>query len=778
MRDVRRDLTVGAAGQVTLLAALHLTVGLGAAAVAAGLCFGASVVLLLARALPTGSLGLANRITLGRSVLVGGVVALVAAGAVHAATITALASVALVLDLVDGWVARRWGEVTELGARFDMEVDAALILVLSLAAAPTFGWWVLAVGLARYAFGLVALAVPWLRAPTPPSRWRKLVAAVQGVTLTAAVAAVVPETLAGLALATALALLAHSFAGQIGWLWRHRAGRAEVPAARRGGPVLTGVAFVVVWVALLVPARLDRLGFAAFGRIPIEALVVVAVALVLPDRGRRVLAVGAGLLLSASVLLRVLDMGFHNFLDRPFNPITDVGTFGPALGVLSDSIGHGWAVAVAAAAAALAIAVVVLIPWCVLRLTRAAARHRMATGRAVGVLALAWVVCAGLGLQIDPGEPLASSDAAVPVYDHVRDAGVAVEDGHSFSAELRSRRDPQADAPPGSVLSKLRGKDVLLVFVESYGQVAVQGSPIAARDDAALRADTAQLTSAGYGSRSAFLTSPTFGGISWLAHSSIQSGLWIDSQTRYDKLVASRRYTLSDAFRRGGWRTVSDIPSDTGGWPEGKSFYHYDALYNASNTEYRGPQFGYARIPDQYSLAALHAREFAHPHAKPVFAEIDLDSSHTPWAPLPSMVPWAQLGDGSIYRQQLVGQPSRSQVWRNPQHVQANYAQSIRYSLSSLVSYVTTFRDPNLVMVLLGDHQPWNEVSGRNPTHNVPISIISADPAVLGAIDGWRWQPGLLPGPSAPLWRMDAFRDRFLDAYSAAPATVTSHVSH
>jgi hypothetical protein len=74
--------------------------------------------------------------------------------------------------------------------------------------------------------------------------------------------------------------------------------------------------------------------------------------------------------------------------------------------------------------------------------------------------------------------------------------------------------------------------------------------------------------------------------------------------------------------------------------------------------------------------------------------------------------------------------------------------------------------DPNLVLVVLGDHQPHSYVSGTDPGHDVPISVIARDPAVLASIDGWGWQAGLHPAPDAPVWRMDTFRDRFLAAYS------------
>jgi hypothetical protein len=167
-------------------------------------------------------------------------------------------------------------------------------------------------------------------------------------------------------------------------------------------------------------------------------------------------------------------------------------------------------------------------------------------------------------------------------------------------------------------------------------------------------------------------------------------------------------------------------------------------------------------------------RELAHPH-RPVMAEIDLVSSHTPWAPLPHMVPWNRVGNGSVFD----GMPDQGQtpdaVWSSGDKVQAAYGQSIRYSLTALISFVRTFPDPNLVLVVLGDHQPATVVSGSDAAHNVPISIIAHDPDVLARIDSWDWRAGLLPHPGAPTWTMDAFRDRFLSAYGSQPASIASH---
>ncbi|QKG20914.1 CDP-alcohol phosphatidyltransferase family protein [Actinomadura verrucosospora] len=180
------------------------------------------------------ALGPADHVTLARVVLAGCVAALVAERLVHGgpvAVLVALAAAALVLDGVDGQVARRTGTSSGLGARFDMEADALLILVLSVQVATVTGPWALAIGTMRYAFVAAAWAAPWLRAPLPPSFARKAVAVVQGVVLTAAASGAVPFAWA--LVAAALALLAWSFGRDVLALGlRHRRERG-VRGARR-----------------------------------------------------------------------------------------------------------------------------------------------------------------------------------------------------------------------------------------------------------------------------------------------------------------------------------------------------------------------------------------------------------------------------------------------------------------------------------------------------------------------------------------------------------------
>ncbi|MFL6097443.1 MAG: hypothetical protein ACJ71Y_18490, partial [Blastococcus sp.] len=234
--------------------------------------------------------------------------------------------------------------------------------------------------------------------------------------------------------------------------------------------------------------------------------------------------------------------------------------------------------------------------------------------------------------------------------------------------------------------------------------------------------------------------------------------------------VDSSRFTLSDAFKKAGWQTLSDVPSDTKPWAIGHSFYHFDRELNSTNVGYRGPRFSYARIPDQYTWAYFQQHELAEPHA-PLMAEIDFVSSHTPWTPLPRMVPWDQLGTASTFDPMPAQGLMPSVAWRDPETVRPLYEQSIQYSLQALVAWVAGLHDRNLVLVLLGDHQPSARVSGPDANHCVPISVVAADPDVLSRIADWNWDTGLLPDPTAPVWRMDDFRDRFLTVFSNSPAT-------
>jgi phosphatidylglycerophosphate synthase len=770
---------IGLIAQVLLLAVVAGTAGLDAAGWVVGAACAVIMAAALARGLARrhgGRLGPASWLTLARATLAVGVAALAADSFAHdtpVALLVTLAAVALALDAADGWVARRTGTATGLGARFDGEADAFLILALSVYVAPAYGAWVLAIGAARYLFGVGEWLLPWMRAPLPPRRWRRIVAAAQGIVLTVAAAEVLSRALTQALLVAALAALAASVGECVWWLSRHRdAARDQAPAGdvgqRERGPLRTGIAVALtvlallfVWAALVAPSQPSRLTVGAFARLPLELLVVVALAVVLPAIPRRVLAVVGGAVLAVLVVVKVLDLGFITAFDRPFDPVSDSSYVGIGIETLRDAIGRSSANLAVAAIVVLFVGLLALPVLALVRLTRVAATHRGWVLPAAATLGVVWV-----GLRV-LGAPVASTSAAALAVREVQ----AVRSGlHAQEVLAREIPRDRFRATPGHrLLTGLRGKDVLLLFVESYGKVAVQDSSFSPRVDAVLGRGSAQLREGGFSSRSGFLTSSTFGGLSWLAHSTLQSGIRIGTQRGYDQLVKSDRLTLSGAFKRAGWRTVVEDPANKRTWPEGSSFYHYDKVYDRRNVGYRGPGFGLPPMPDQYVLEALHRLELARRHRPPLFAEVDLISSHAPWTRIPRLVPWDDLGDGSIFDRVPAEESTRATLFGDADRARAAYGHSIEYTMSTIISFVQHYGDDRLVVVLLGDHQPATIVSGQGASHDVPISVIAHDPKVMDRIAGWGWQDGLRPSPQAPVWPMNAFRDRFLTAFGSSP---------
>lgn len=694
----------------------------------------------------------ADIVTVSRFVLAGALAVVALSGGPNG-WIGVLAGTALLTDFVDGRLARATGTVTTLGARLDAEADAVLVLVLSAVVASDLGWWVLALGLARYVCGLLFVVVPGLSTPPVRSRpWNRVVAATVGITLAVVAAGPVADVVARTAIVLVAVLLAESFLHETVDRWR----APEPGVSVRVGTV---VAVAACWFALAAPAFVAEGVVPALFRVPLE-MVAVAVLAQVPLRRLRVgLAAVTGALLGVLLLVTVLNRSFVAVFDRDFDPLGDWSLFGSGVDVLGDSIGVGWARAVVVLAGVGVLVVMVGLPIAVVRLVQVARDARPHSVRGAVVFGTVGLLSAAAGA------PVVSTAASAVAVNEVASVRAALADHRAFARSIDD--DPyaaRAASDPQSLVAGLEGKDVLLVFVESYGRVAVQDTSYSRGIGRVLDAGTEQLAAAGYRSRSAFLTSPTFGAGSWLAHATLQSGLWVDSQTNYRQLLDAERLTLTRLFGAAGWETVFDVPADTEDWPEGQAFYGFERYADSRNVGYAGPKLGYAPVPDQYTLAHFRRTFLAPTGRRPVMAEIDLVSSHHPWTPLPRMVPWERVGDGSVFRQPRAQGPSAGSL--DAATVRRMYGESIEYSWQALVSFLTTYPDPDLVLVVVGDHQPHSYVSGEDAGHDVPISVIAQDPAVLRRIAGWEWQRGLRPAPDAPVWPMDTFRDRFLAAFS------------
>jgi hypothetical protein len=544
------------------------------------------------------------------------------------------------------------------------------------------------------------------------------------------------------------------------------AGHVDLPRARTLATwAATTLACLLVLLALLAPDELSRLTPGVFVSVPLEGLLWVSLLLVLPTKARSVAATLLGLALGLLSIVKLLDMGFFAVLARPFDPLLDWKLLDDAMRFLAGAIGAGRAIGSFAVAITLSTALVIFTTRSVQHLSRVVVRHNSAAARSVVVVAVPWLTCAMLAIQIVPGVPIAVEASAAYLHSRAQPTGTGPQDRQPIATEASV--DAFENTPAKDLLAALRGKDVIIAFVESYGRDAVEDPEFAPQVGAVLDAGDRRLHAAGFISRSAFLTSPTAGGGSWLAHGTLLSGLWIDNQQRYDDLEASPRLTLTRAFQRASWRTVGVMPGNDSAWPASGSL-GYDQIYGATDMGYRGPRFSWASMPDQYALSRFEATERSPRGHHPVMAEVTLVSSHAPWEPIPRLVSWSDVGDGSVFNTMAApGDPPEAILTRDPTRVRAAYRASIEYSLNTLISYVETCGDDNLVLVFLGDHQPSPIVTGRGASRDVPISIVARDPSVFERIAPWGWEKGLKPDPQAPVWRMDAFRDRFLTAFGA-----------
>ncbi len=556
--------------------------------------------------------------------------------------------------------------------------------------------------------------------------------------------------------------------------WRTRLIRPTGPSWRTRHPrpalilrrTATTLAALLILTALLLPNTLVALEPSRFARLPVEAIIATVLLLCLPRTARRITAALFGTVLGALTVLNVLDMGFTEYLGRGFNVVLDWGLFDDARSYLADSMGGAAATWATVGAVALVVALLVLMALAAVRLGELLAAHRERAARGALMAATVWMTCAALGVQTF-GVPVATRNASGALEAQAHRVTDTLRDEAAFAKEAKADR---FGATPGAELvPDLRGKDMVFTFIESYGRSAIEDPVTAPGVGRTLDTSTAALAKAGFNARSGWLTSATYGGSSWLGHSTFLSGLWVDDQQRYRTVTASDHLTLTRAFRKtGAWDTVGVMPGVQKAWPEA-DWHGLDTVYDASDLGYEGPKFSWSTMPDQYALEAFQRLEHGRKRDRPLMAEVILTSSHQPWAPVPRMVGWDEVGDGSVYDAIEASGVKASDIITDSTRSKEEYGKSVQYSVTSLTQWLERYGTDDTVLVFLGDHQPLARVSGDHASRDVPVSVVAKDPKVLAAIDDWNWTEGLKPAKDAPVWRMSAFRDRFLTAYGSTP---------
>ncbi|WP_343235690.1 CDP-alcohol phosphatidyltransferase [Streptomyces sp. SID10815] len=547
---------------------------------------------------------------------------------------------------------------------------------------------------------------------------------------------------------------------------KHRWQAAHPRAARALSLALTLTALALVLLALLLPNKREQFHPAVFLRLPVEALLGAAVLIALPRRARTITAALGGAALGALTVLNLTDVEFNQYLGRSFDVVLDWQLLDDARSYLADTLGGAVALLAAVAAVLLVLALLALTALATVRVGNVLGRDRSRATRALLLLSALWMTCSSLNLQVG-GVPVASEHTVAMLRYHEQALRSTLRDERAFA------KTAQADAfgatPGRQLVPDLRGKDMIFTFIESYGRSAIEDPVMAPGVDRTLDASTAALKKAGFRAESGWLTSATYGGGSWLGHSTFMSGLWVDNQNRYRTVTAGDHLTLTEAFRKtGAWDTVGVMPGVQKGWPEAK-WYGLDKVYDAFQLGYRGPKFSWSTMPDQYTLEAFQRLAHGKKHDKPLTSFVILTSSHQPWAPIPRMVDWDRLGDGSVFRGIEAAGARPQDVITDQARSREEYGKSVQYSVTALTQWLQRYGTDDTVLVVLGDHQPIARVSGDHAGRDVPVSIVAKDPKVLDRIASWGWTEGLRPAHGAPVWKMSAFRDRFLTAYGSTP---------
>lgn len=526
------------------------------------------------------------------------------------------------------------------------------------------------------------------------------------------------------------------------------------------------LALGILHFVLVLPDHPDAIGLSSLLRVPVELPVLALALLACPPRTWRLLrsAIVAGLALL--VLLRGADLAAHASLGRAFDWLLDLHLAGASLDLLAGAIGPARTVALLAAAALAWIILVMLVHWAigVLRLT-GDTRGRVARALLVAVI-LVVGIHRGAAMGFVP--TITTADASLSLRDHVLSLRHSLADQARFRAEMTD--DAFARIPSDRLLGRLKGVGVLLLFVESYGRSTLEDPRFAPTVGRALADFERAAEATGFAARSAWLTSPIHGGQSWLAHATLLAGLRIDNQQRHETLLLSDRPTLVGDFRRAGWRTIAVMPAVDRPWPESR-FFGFDRLYDAHGLGYAGEPFNWVTMPDQFTLSALHELELDRRGNRPVMASVALISSHAPWTPIPPVLPWEAVGDGAVFGVHARAGDPPEVVWRDPDRIREQYLRSIDYVLRTLASFVQAFGRDDVLIVVVGDHQPARIVTGDASSFDVPIHLLARDPAILDSIADWHWSAGMRPGAEAPVWPMEGLRERFLAAFTLPGAS-------
>jgi hypothetical protein len=484
-------------------------------------------------------------------------------------------------------------------------------------------------------------------------------------------------------------------------------------------------------------------------------------------------------------LFRFADGGSRRYFNRPINLGLDLTLSMDGVRLLADTMSHALLVLLVPLAFAALLALGLAAAWA-LRVAERSLAAPATRAIFVGTVAVAGVVSLAIGITPDVPDAAAGVAPGVYVAGAARDARRVGAFGDSalprlarevdFAVHLDRYRQAQTariEATERTLatlphsLDKLGHASVFLFLIESYGAVVLDEPDHARRLAPVYAAATASLEAHGFTVASSLLSSPTYSGRSWLAHTTLTTSVRTTDVVT-DRLIQARRpATLAHFFHDAGYRTVIVQPANhyrtLPRW-----LYDFDAVYSGWDFDYRGPTYRWASMPDQYVIDFIQRHEVA-PARGPLLVTYTLITSHAPWSDQPPVVAdWSRIGDGALY----AGLPvSRFPItWTNLPDAAQAYDHSIAYDLEVIVDYVDRFVAGDALVIVLGDHQPVAEVTRFSGSSAVPIHVWSRNPAFIAPFLARGYTPGLRPSRGASPRGMETLLPDLLGDFSTPKA--------
>ncbi len=519
-------------------------------------------------------------------------------------------------------------------------------------------------------------------------------------------------------------------------------------------------------IVLIQPNHPAAMAWDALLVFPLELpAIVLALIAIGPGRAGACLRMLLVLVLVVIAALKFADFVMFKSLSRGFNPVSDL----PLVTSLHDLVVGAFgqvAASVAVGSFVLAVAGLLAALWWACRVWSRLQRHRI-----VALLAGLGAVIATALVIADVGQKMGrwSLPYNIPATAFTARIGAErVETAQKTWVDLRAFRqaaqqDPFANQPN---LFDLVDRDVVVVFVESYGRTSLDTPFYADLHRETLKAAQQDLQNLGLSMSSTLLRSPTQGGQSWLAHSTFANGLWIDNQTAYGAALSSGRQTLFHLARKAGFHTAAVMPQITLDWPEAQ-LMGFDTILAAQDLGYAGLPLNWVTMPDQFTFAAMDRLLPAKaPDDARLFVQLATGSSHAPWVPVPSLMPWDALGDGTVFNDLMATSDTPREVWKDHDRVRAQYRLAVDYALQVVFAYAALHAEDPPLLIVIGDHQAAGFIALDERPH-VPMHVIG--PAhLVDALSDAGFQPGLIPDDTTQVRSMADMRAHMLRSLSSA----------